>query len=42
MGKYLCICIFFASCTSNFNLKDGDFLFQDLDSSELRSNRSGY
>ncbi|MBH83678.1 MAG: hypothetical protein CMP70_03265 [Flavobacteriales bacterium] len=35
MGKYLCICIFFASCTSNFNLKDGDFLFQDLDSSEL-------
>ena len=35
MRKYLYICIFFASCTSNFNLKDGDFLFQDLDSSEL-------
>ena len=35
MRKYLYVCIFFASCTSNFDLRDGDFLFQDLDSSEL-------
>ena len=35
MRKYFIIYIFFTSCSSNFDLRTGDFLFQDLDSSEL-------
>lgn len=35
MRKYFLLCIFLYSCSSEFDLKNGDILFQDLDSSEL-------
>ena len=35
MRKYFLFYIFLTSCSSNFDLQNGDFLFQDLDSSEL-------
>ena len=35
MRKYFIFYIFLSSCSSDFDLQNGDILFQDLDSSEL-------
>ena len=35
MRKYFIFYIFLTSCSSDFDLQNGDILFQDLDSSEL-------
>ena len=37
MRKYLIFYIFLTSCSSDFDLQNGDILFQDLDSSEICS-----